>query len=37
MEEIAIIMNYTNADNAKNQNYRCKERLRKSVLARLKK
>jgi hypothetical protein len=37
MEEIAKIMDYTNADNAKTQNYKCKERLKKSVLARLKK
>ena len=36
MEEIAKIMNYTNADNAKTQNYKCKERLKKSVLARIK-
>lgn len=36
MEQIAKIMNYTNADNAKSQNYKCKERLKKMVLARLK-
>lgn len=36
MEQIAEIMNYTNADNAKSQNYKCKERLKKQVLARLK-
>jgi RNA polymerase sigma factor (sigma-70 family) len=29
MEEIAAMMNYTNADNAKNQKYKCLVRLRK--------
>ncbi len=37
MEAIAASMNYTNADNAKNQSYRCRERLKKQVFERLKK
>lgn len=37
MENIASLMNYTNADNAKNQSYRCRERLKKQVFERLKK
>ncbi|MEO8769984.1 MAG: sigma-70 family RNA polymerase sigma factor [Ferruginibacter sp.] len=37
METIATLMNYTNADNAKNQSYRCRERLKKQVFERLKK
>lgn len=37
MDAIAISMNYTNADNAKNQSYRCRERLKKNVLERLNK
>ncbi len=36
MEAVAILMNYTNADNAKNQSYRCRERLKKQVVERLK-
>lgn len=36
MEAIATSMNYTNADNAKNQSYRCRERLKKQVFERLK-
>lgn len=36
MEQIAKTMNYTNAETAKSQNYKCKERLKKMVLARLK-
>jgi RNA polymerase sigma factor (sigma-70 family) len=36
MEEIARLLNYTNADNAKNQSYRCRERLKKQVFDRLK-
>lgn len=36
MEVIAALMNYTNADNAKNQSYRCRERLKKQVFERLK-
>ncbi len=36
MEAIATLMNYTNADNAKNQSYRCRERLKKQVFERLK-
>ena len=35
MEAVAILMNYTNADNAKNQSYRCRERLKKQVFERL--
>ena len=35
MEDIATLMNYTNADNAKNQSYRCRERLKKHVFERL--
>ena len=35
MEAIAALMNYTNADNAKNQSYRCRERLKKQVFERL--
>ena len=35
MEALASIMNYTNADNAKNQSYRCRERLKKQVFERL--
>lgn len=35
MEAIATLMNYTNADNAKNQSYRCRERLKKQVFERL--
>ena len=34
MEAIATLMNYTNADNAKNQSYRCRERLKKQVFER---
>ena len=37
MDAIAVSMNYTNADNAKNQSYRCRERLKKNVLERLNK
>ena len=37
MEAIAVLMNYTNADNAKNQSYRCRERLKKQVFERLNK
>ena len=36
MAAIAELMNYTNADNAKNQSYRCRERLKKQVFDRLK-
>ena len=36
MEEIADKMGYTNAANAKNQKYKCFQRLKKAVLARLK-
>lgn len=35
MEAVATLMNYTNADNAKNQSYRCRERLKKQVFKRL--
>ena len=35
MEAVATLMNYTNADNAKNQSYRCRERLKKQVFERL--
>lgn len=35
MEAVAQLMNYTNADNAKNQSYRCRERLKKQVFERL--
>ncbi len=35
MEALASLMNYTNADNAKNQSYRCRERLKKQVFERL--
>ena len=35
MEAVAALMNYTNADNAKNQSYRCRERLKKQVFERL--
>ena len=35
MEVLATLMNYTNADNAKNQSYRCRERLKKQVFNRL--
>lgn len=35
MEAVALLMNYTNADNAKNQSYRCRERLKKQVFERL--
>jgi len=35
MEDVATLMNYTNADNAKNQSYRCRERLKKQVFERL--
>lgn len=35
MEQLASIMSYTNADNAKNQSYRCRERLKKQVFERL--
>ena len=36
MEVVATLMNYTNADNAKNQSYRCRERLKRQVFNRLK-
>lgn len=36
METVAKLMKYTNADNAKNQSYRCRERLKKQVIERLK-
>jgi predicted DNA-binding protein YlxM (UPF0122 family) len=29
MEEISVKFNYTNADNAKNQKYKCLQRLKK--------
>ena len=35
MEAVASLMNYTNADNAKNQSYRCRERLKSQVFNRL--
>lgn len=35
MEVVAQLMNYTNADNAKNQSYRCRERLKKQVFKRV--
>jgi DNA-directed RNA polymerase specialized sigma24 family protein len=35
MEALARLMNYTNADNAKNQSYRCRERLKRQVFERL--
>ena len=35
MEAVARLMNYTNADNAKNQSYRCRERLKRQVFERL--
>ena len=35
MEKIAVEMDYTNADNAKNQKYRCQEKLKKEVFNRL--
>jgi len=33
MEEIAVELNYKNAETAKNQKYKCMERLRKMVEA----
>lgn len=35
LEDVATLMNYTNSDNAKNQSYRCRERLKKQVFERL--
>ena len=35
MEKIAELMNYTNAENAKAQKWKCQERLKKQVLNRL--
>lgn len=35
MDAVAALMNYSNADNAKNQSYRCRERLKKQVFERL--
>ena len=35
MEVVATLMNYTNADNAKSQSYKCRERLKKQVFERL--
>jgi DNA-directed RNA polymerase specialized sigma24 family protein len=35
MGAVAVLMNYTNAENAKNQSYRCRERLKKQVFERL--
>lgn len=37
MEKIAQAMEYTNADNAKNQKYRCQEKLKSEMFKRLKK
>lgn len=35
MQVVASLMNYTNADNAKSQSYKCRERLKKQVFERL--
>lgn len=35
MADAAQLLNYTNADNAKSQHYKCKERLKKNVLERI--
>lgn len=37
MEKIAQAMEYTNADNAKNQKYRCQEKLKSEMFKRLRK
>ena len=37
MDKIAEALGYTNADNAKNQKYRCQEKLKEEVFKRLKK
>lgn len=37
MDKIATDLDYTNADNAKNQKYRCQEKLKTEVFKRLKK
>jgi len=37
MDKIAEAMGYTNADNAKNQKYRCQEKLKAEMFKRLKK
>ena len=36
MEKIATALGYTNADNAKNQKYRCQEKLKMELFKRLK-
>ena len=37
MDKIAAELDYTNADNAKNQKYRCQEKLKSEVFKRLQK
>lgn len=37
MDKIAVDLDYTNADNAKNQKYRCQEKLKTEVFKRLQK
>ena len=37
MDKIAVDLNYTNADNAKNQKYRCQEKFKTEVFKRLQK